>query len=223
MRKDRQTLMYSATWPKEVRRLADDFLQRPGLLQIGGAGDDLQANPNIQQIVEVVEEYDKPTKFTKFMERAYQGRVVKAIVFTDTKRACDYLAQELGKRGWPVAPIHGDKDQRQRDAVLKDFRAGKIPILIATDVAARGLDITDVEYVINYDFPSTLEDYVHRIGRTARGDRKGTSYSLITRQHGKHVRGLCEIMRKAGQDVPPEVEALASSGGYGGGGGRRRY
>lgn len=222
MRKDRQTLMYSATWPKEVRRLADDFLQRPGLLQIGNAGDELAANPNIQQIVEVVEEYDKPTKFTKFMERAYQGRVVKAIVFTDTKRACDYLAQELGKRGWPVAPIHGDKDQRQRDAVLKDFRAGKIPILIATDVAARGLDITDVEYVINYDFPSTLEDYVHRIGRTARGDRKGTAYSLITRQHGKHVRGLCEIMRKAGQDVPPEVEALASSGGYGGGG-RRRY
>jgi len=222
MRKDRQTLMYSATWPKEVRRLADDFLVRPGLLQIGNAGDELAANPNIQQIVEVVEEYDKPTKFTKFMERAYQGRVVKAIVFTDTKRACDYLAQELGKRGWPVAPIHGDKDQRQRDAVLKDFRAGKIPILIATDVAARGLDITDVEYVINYDFPSTLEDYVHRIGRTARGDRKGTAYSLITRQHGKHVRGLCEIMRKAGQDVPPEVEALASSGGYGGGG-RRRY
>ena len=124
-----------------------------------------------------------------------------------------------------MAPIHGDKDQRQRDAVLKDFRAGKIPILIATDVAARGLDITDVEYVINYDFPSTLEDYVHRIGRTARGERKGTAYSLLTRQHSKHVRGLIDILKKAGQEVPQEVEDLARSGfgGGGRGGGRGRW
>lgn len=220
-RRDRQTLMFSATWPKEVRRLAEDFLTNPGMITIGTSGDELVANPNIKQIVEVVDEWDKPQKFTHFMERAYQGRVVKSIVFTCTKRACDYLAQELGKRGWPVAPIHGDKDQRQRDSTLKDFRNGRIPILIATDVAARGLDISDVEYVINYDFPSTMEDYVHRIGRTARAEAKGTAYSLLTKEHGKLVSGLIEVMEKAGQEVPDAVRNM-QRGGYGGFGGKSR-
>ena len=185
-----------------------------------GDTDSLNANPNIKQIVEVVQEYDKPTKFTQFMERAYQGKVCKAIVFTETKRSCDYLAQELGSRGWPVAPIHGDKEQRQRDQTLKDFRNGKIPILIATDVAARGLDITDVEYVINYDFPNNVEDYVHRIGRTARGEKSGTAYTLLTANKAKHVRELIEVMEKAGQEVSQEVRDLAARGGGRGGGGR---
>lgn len=245
MRRERQTLMYSATWPKEVRRLAEDFLNMPRMITIGGEGDELVANKNILQKVEVVEEWDKPAKFTQFMEKAYAGKVVKSIVFTDTKRACDYLAQELGKRGWPVAPIHGDKDQRQRDSVLRDFRAGRIPILIATDVAARGIDITDIEYVINYDFPQTIEDYVHRIGRTARGERSGTAYSLLTKEHSRCVRQLIEVMERSDQEVPNEVRELANSsrafagararsrrdfgggrgggsGGRGGGGGRFR-
>ena len=243
MRRERQTLMYSATWPKEVRRLADDFQNNARMIMIGNGGDELVANKNIKQLVEVVQEWDKPAKFTAFMEKAYQGKVVKSIVFTDTKRACDYLAQELGKRGWPVAPIHGDKDQRQRDSVLRDFRAGRIPILIATDVAARGIDITDIEYVINYDFPQTIEDYVHRIGRTARGDRSGTSYSLLTKEHSRCVKQLIEVLERSGQECPPEVYELenqsrafagakarsrrefggrgggrgGSSGGYGGG------
>merc|ERR1711881_625280 len=228
IRRDRQTLMFSATWPKEVRRLASDFLNNPTRLTLGDS-ESLNANPNIPQIVEVVEEWDKPVRFTKFMEKAYQGRIVKSMVFTETKRACDYLAQELGRRGWPVAPIHGDKSQDQRDRVLKDFRAGKIPILIATDVAARGLDITDVEYVINYDFPQSTEDYVHRIGRTARHDKTGTSYTLITRNKARCIPELIRVMEKAGQPVPPEVRALSGAGSapgrsrYGGrGGGRSR-
>merc|ERR1719500_212554 len=211
-RRDRQTLMFSATWPKEVRRLANDFLSNPEMITIGST-DSLHANPNIKQIVEVVQEYEKPTKFTAFMERAYQGQVVKAIVFTETKRACDYLAQELGNRGWPVAPIHGDKDQRQRDSTLKDFREGRIPILIATDVAARGLDISDVQYVVNYDFPNNVEDYVHRIGRTARGEKSGTAYTLLTANKAKHCKELVEVMEKAGQEVSQEVRDLAMRGG----------
>jgi len=207
IRKDRQTLMFSATWPKEVRRLAADFLMNPMRIAVGQA-DSLNANPNIKQLVEVVEEHEKPTCFTRFMEKAYQGRIVKSIVFTETKRACDYLSQELGRRGWPVAPIHGDKSQDQRDRVLRDFREGKIPILIATDVAARGLDITDVEYVINYDFPNSVEDYVHRIGRTARHDKSGTAYTLITRNKAKCIPELIQVMEKAGQQVPNEVRAL---------------
>merc|ERR1719219_1804835 len=182
---------------------------------IGSNGDELVANRNIKQLVEVVQEWDKPAKFTAFMEKAYQGKVVKSIVFTDTKRACDYLAQELGRRGWPVAPIHGDKDQRQRERTLQDFRDGKIPILIATDVASRGLDISDVEYVINYDFPQSVEDYVHRIGRTARGEKSGTAYTLITRNKAKCIPELIAVMEKAGQPVPEEVRALKSMSGFG--------
>lgn len=230
IRRDRQTLMFSATWPQNVRRLASDFLRDPTMITIGNT-DALSANPDIKQIVEVVQEYEKPVKFTTFMEKAYSGKVVKSIVFTQTKRACDYLSNELGRRGWPVAPIHGDKSQEQRDQVLKDFRAGKIPILIATDVAGRGLDINDVEYVINYDFPQNVEDYVHRIGRTARAGKKGTSYTLLTRDKSKHVAELIQVMEKAGQEVPDAVRALSGRGGggkfggggrgFGGGGGRR--
>lgn len=185
-----------------------------------GNTDALSANPNIKQIVEVVQEYEKPQRFTTFMEKAYAGRVVKSIVFTETKRACDYLSNELGRRGWPVAPIHGDKDQSQRDRTLKDFREGKIPILIATDVAGRGLDITDVEYVINYDFPQNVEDYVHRIGRTGRAGKSGTAYTLLTRNKSKHVPELIQVMEKAGQEVSDEVRAMAGRGGgkFGGGG-----
>lgn len=219
IRRDRQTLMFSATWPQNVRRLADDFLRQPTMITIGNT-DALSANPNIKQIVEVVQEYEKPQRFTTFMEKAYAGRVVKSIVFTETKRACDYLSNELGRRGWPVAPIHGDKDQSQRDRTLKDFREGKIPILIATDVAGRGLDITDVEYVINYDFPQNVEDYVHRIGRTGRAGKTGTAYTLLTRNKSKHVPELIQVMEKAGQEVSDEVRAMAGRGGgkFGGGG-----
>lgn len=224
IRRDRQTLMFSATWPKQVRRLADDFLRRPTRISIGNT-DALSANPNIKQIVQVVQEHEKPQKFTSFMEEAYSGRVVKTIVFTETKRACDYLSNELGRRGWPVAPIHGDKDQSQRDKTLKDFREGRIPILIATDVAGRGLDITDVEYVVNYDFPQNVEDYVHRIGRTARAGKTGTAYTLLTRNKAKHVAELIQVMEKAGQEVTDEVRALAGRGGGGGGkfGGGRSF
>jgi len=108
----------------------------------------------------------------------------KILVFTDTKRECDSLSYSLNRtKHRTCAAIHGDKDQRERERVLKDFRDGRISTLIATDVAARGLDIDAVGYVINYDFPHTVEDYVHRIGRTGRADNAGTAYSLITEKH----------------------------------------
>jgi len=211
-RKERQTLMYSATWPKEVRRLAEDFLVTPSMITVGSSSDQLMANPKIKQLVDVVDEWDKPVRFTRFMDKAYSsGKIVKTIVFTETKKNCDFLAQELGKRGWPVAPIHGDKDQRQRDSVLRDFRGGRIPILIATDVAARGLDISDVEYVINYDFPSTIEDYVHRIGRTARGDKSGISYTLVSKSGTHNIKQLIEVMQAAKQEIPRQLMDLQNS------------
>jgi len=210
-RKDRQTLMYSATWPKEVRRIAEDFMKTPNMITIGGSGEQLTANPNITQLVEVVEEYDKPVKYTKFLEKAYRSKIFKSITFVQQKATADLLAVELGKRGWPVAPLHGDKDQRQRDAVLRDFKRGAIPILIATDVAARGLDISDVEYVINYDFPHSIEDYVHRIGRTARGEKYGTAYTLLTKGVSHNIKQLIEVMEGAGQTVPKEVKELQNT------------
>jgi len=167
-----------------------------------------KAAASIIQICKVVLEYDKPTIFTKFMERAYQGQVSKAIVFTDTKRSCDYLAQELGSRGWPVDSIHGDKDQRQRDQTLKEFRTGNIPILIATNVAILGLDFYDVQFVINYDFPNNFADYIQRIGLMERSKTPGIACSLLTVDKAKHVNKLIEFMKKTGQEVTQEVRDL---------------
>lgn len=126
---------------------------------------------------------EKSDKFTAFFHTAAQEGQ-KILVFTDTKRECDSLSYSLNRtKHRTCAAIHGDKDQRERERVLKDFRDGRISTLIATDVAARGLDIDAVGYVINYDFPHTVEDYVHRIGRTGRADNAGTAYSLITEKH----------------------------------------
>ena len=124
------------------------------------------------------------------------------------------MARQIG-----CSAIHGDKDQREREATLRDFRSGRAPILVATDVAARGLDIADVALVVNYDYPNNIEDYVHRIGRTGRAGASGVAGTLMTPNDAKQARPLMRILSQAGQPVPPALEALASSSGGGGGGG----
>ncbi|KAG6369388.1 P-loop containing nucleoside triphosphate hydrolase protein [Boletus reticuloceps] len=217
IRPDRQTLMFSATWPKDVQKLANDFLK--DMIQVNIGSMELTANHNIQQIVEVCSEFEKRAKLIKHLDQI-SSENAKVLIFVGTKRVADDITKYLRQDGWPALAIHGDKEQRERDWVLGEFKAGRSPILIATDVASRGLDVKDVGYVINYDFPNNCEDYIHRIGRTGRAGMKGTSYTYFTTDNSKSARELISILREAKAHVPPQLEEMAM---YSTGGGRSRY
>ncbi|KAB2029098.1 hypothetical protein E1A91_D05G145300v1 [Gossypium mustelinum] len=204
IRPDRQTLYWSATWPKEVEQLARQFLYNPYKVVIGSA--DLKANHAIRQHVNIVSESQKYNKLVKLLEDIMDGS--RILIFMDTKKGCDQITRQLRMDGWPTLSIHGDKSQAERDWVLSEFKAGKSPIMTATDVAARGLDVKDVKYVINYDFPGSLEDYVHRIGRTGRAGAKGTAYTFFTAANARFAKELIAILEEAGQKVSPELAAM---------------
>ncbi|KAM9314152.1 putative ATP-dependent RNA helicase DDX17 [Pholidichthys leucotaenia] len=221
IRPDRQTLMWSATWPKEVRQLAEDFLRDYIQINIGAL--ELSANHNILQIVDVCMETEKDHKLIQLMEEIMAEKENKTIIFVETKKRCDDLTRRMRRDGWPAMCIHGDKSQPERDWVLTEFRSGKAPILIATDVASRGLDVEDVKFVINYDYPSSSEDYVHRIGRTARSTNKGTAYTFFTPGNLRQARDLVRVLEEARQAINPKLLQLVDSGRGGSGGGRMRY
>ncbi|XP_031419842.1 probable ATP-dependent RNA helicase DDX17 isoform X2 [Clupea harengus] len=223
IRPDRQTLMWSATWPKDVRQLAEDFLRDSVQINVGAL--ELSANHNILQIVDVCMETEKDNKLLQLMEEIMAEKENKTIIFVETKKRCDELTRRMRRDGWPAMCIHGDKTQPERDWVLSEFRSGKAPILIATDVASRGLDVEDIKFVINYDYPNSSEDYVHRIGRTARSTNKGTAYTFFTPGNLRQVRDLVRVLEEARQAINPKLLQLVGSGrgGGGGGGGRMRY
>ncbi|OAY79913.1 DEAD-box ATP-dependent RNA helicase 20 [Ananas comosus] len=217
IRPDRQTLYWSATWPKEVEQLARQFLYNPYKVIIGSI--DLKANHAIHQRVEIVSESQKYNKLVKLLDDIMDGS--RILIFMDTKKGCDQITRQLRTDGWPALSIHGDKSQAERDWVLSEFKSGKSPIMTATDVAARGLDVKDVKYVINYDFPGSLEDYVHRIGRTGRAGAKGTAYTFFTAANARFAKDLINILEEAGQKVSPELAAMGRgppppSSGHGG-------
>jgi len=151
----------------------------------------------------------------------------RVLIFAQTKRQADVITKELRMDGWPARVLHGDKGQNERDWVLTEFRNGKSPVMVATDVASRGLDIDDIKLVVNYDFPPQMEDYIHRIGRTGRAGNKGTAVSFFTPQDAKRATELMKILQDADQVIPQELERLSryANGSHGGrtlGGGRRR-
>ncbi|XP_034045517.1 probable ATP-dependent RNA helicase DDX17 [Thalassophryne amazonica] len=219
IRPDRQTLMWSATWPKEVRQLAEDFLK--DYIQINVGALELSANHNILQIVDVCMENEKENKLIQLMEEIMAEKENKTIIFVETKKRCDDLTRRMRRDGWPAMCIHGDKNQPERDWVLTEFRSGKAPILIATDVASRGLDVEDVKFVINYDYPNSSEDYIHRIGRTARSTNKGTAYTFFTPGNLRQARELIRVLEEARQAINPKLLQLVDTGR--GGGGRPRF
>ncbi|CCD25592.1 DEAD-box ATP-dependent RNA helicase DBP2 NDAI_0F02740 [Naumovozyma dairenensis CBS 421] len=231
IRPDRQTLMWSATWPKEVQQLASDYLNDPIQVQVGSL--ELSASHNIAQLVEVLSEFEKRDRLLKHLETASEDKESKILIFASTKRMCDEITKMLREDGWPALAIHGDKDQRERDWVLGEFRAGNSPIMVATDVAARGIDVKGINFVINYDMPGNIEDYVHRIGRTGRAGAKGTAISFFTEDNKSLGASLISIMREANQNIPPELlkydrrargpHPRYGGGGYGGRGGRGGY
>ncbi|XP_054464195.1 probable ATP-dependent RNA helicase DDX17 [Anoplopoma fimbria] len=219
IRPDRQTLMWSATWPKDVRQLAEDFLKDYVQINVGAL--ELSANHNILQIVDVCIESEKDNKLIQLMEEIMAEKENKTIIFVETKKRCDDLTRRMRRDGWPAMCIHGDKSQPERDWVLSEFRSGKAPILIATDVASRGLDVEDVKFVINYDYPNSSEDYIHRIGRTARSTNKGTAYTFFTPGNLRQARELIRVLEEARQAINPKLLQLVDTGR--GGGGRPRF
>ncbi|KAI9867071.1 MAG: ATP-dependent RNA helicase dbp2 [Trichoglossum hirsutum] len=219
IRPDRQTCMWSATWPKEVRQLASDYLN--DFIQVNVGSLDLSANHRITQIVEVVSEFEKRDRMTKHLERIMDNnKDNKVLIFTGTKRVADEITRFLRQEGWPALSIHGDKQQNERDWVLNEFKTGKSPIMVATDVASRGIDVRDISHVLNYDYPNNSEDYVHRIGRTGRAGAKGTAITLFTTDNAKQARDLVAVLVESKQQIDPRLHEMARYGGGGGGGGR---
>jgi ATP-dependent RNA helicase DDX5/DBP2 len=216
IRPDRQMQMWSATWPKAVRRLASDFLPNDKIVMKIGS-DDGKACERVTQQTIMTGSYDK---MQHLQNALLQYANAKVLIFTGTKRMADDLSHRLRGCGVRCAAIHGDKKQFDRERVLADFKAGRISVMIATDVASRGIHVNDIALVVNYDFPQCLDDYIHRIGRTGRAGTYGNAITFFDMKvDGKKARGYAKILRDAKQEVPRQLE---NAGGYGGHGGNRR-
>lgn len=210
----RQTLMFSATFPTEIQKLAGLFLQDYVFLSVGRVG---STSENITQKVEYVEDADKRSVLLDILHTHAGGLT---LIFVETKRMADTLSEFLINQNFPATSIHGDRTQRERERALEMFRNGRCPILVATAVAARGLDIPHVLHVVNYDLPTDIDDYVHRIGRTGRAGNTGIATAFFNRNNRGIVKGLIDLLKEANQEVPQFLENVAREGsGFGGGGG----
>ena len=213
---DRQTLMFSATFPRDIQMLARDFLKDYIFLSVGRVG---STSENITQKVEYVEDADKRSVLLDILHT--HGSTGLTLIFVETKRMADSLSDFLINQRFPATAIHGDRTQRERERALELFRNGRCPILVATAVAARGLDIPNVTHVINYDLPTDIDDYVHRIGRTGRAGNTGIATAFFNRGNRGVVRDLLELLKEAHQEVPSFLESIAREGsGFSGRGGR---
>ncbi|TGZ83605.1 DEAD-domain-containing protein [Ascodesmis nigricans] len=202
----RQTLMFTATWPQSVRELASTFMTSPVKISIGDR-DELRANTRIKQTVEVIDQRGKEQRLLQLVKQYQSGSSAndRILVFCLYKKEASRIESFLRSRGYSVAGIHGDLSQVQRTQALANFKSGKCPLMVATDVAARGLDIPAVKMVINVTFPLTIEDYVHRIGRTGRAGATGIAYTFFTEHDKAHSGALVNILKAANQEVPESL------------------
>ncbi|XP_035391670.1 probable ATP-dependent RNA helicase DDX4 [Electrophorus electricus] len=206
-KEERQTLMFSATYPEDIQRLAADFLKVDYLFLavgvVGGACSDVE-----QQIFQV-KQYLKREQLLELLKTTGMERTM---VFVETKRSADFIATFLCQEKVPTTSIHGDREQREREMALSDFRTGRCPVLVATSVAARGLDIEHVQNVVNFDLPNNIEEYVHRIGRTGRCGNTGRAISFFDPEPDTPLaRSLVKVLSGAQQDVPSWLEEIAFS------------
>ncbi|CAG9327354.1 unnamed protein product [Blepharisma stoltei] len=203
-RPDRQIIACSATWPNTLEELSKEFMKDPIEIHIGKEGG-VTANHNITQVINIVDSEEKMDKLVEIVKPLTEKRI---LIFVDTKAQCEILSSELESKEIKSATLHGDKSMKDRMTTLLDFRAGRNFIVIATDLASRGLDVKDLDYVICYDFPKRIEDYVHRIGRTARGTSKGTAISFFTKDNAKCAQNLIQVLEEAQQNVPRELRRM---------------
>ncbi|KAH8383802.1 hypothetical protein KR009_010621 [Drosophila setifemur] len=234
----RQTLMFSATFPKQIQELASDFLSNYIFLAVGRVG---STSENITQTILWVYEQDKRSYLLDLLSSIRDGpeysKESLTLIFVETKKGADSLEEFLYQCNHPVTSIHGDRTQKEREEALRCFRSGDCPILVATAVAARGLDIPHVKHVINFDLPSDVEEYVHRIGRTGRMGNLGVATSFFNEKNRNICSDLLELLIETKQEIPNFLEDLMSSdrghagakrrggggGRYGGGFGSRDY
>ena len=208
----RQTAMFTATWPKSIRDLAATFMSSPVKITIGRdpSADDsneLRANNRIKQTVHVVDPASKNTRLLQLLKQHASGKNSKdrILIFCLYKKEATRIEGFIRSKGYNVAGIHGDLAQSQRIANLASFASGQTPLLVATDVAARGLDIPNVKLVVNVTFPLTAEDYVHRIGRTGRAGKDGMAITFFTEHEKALAGGLVNVLKGAGQEVPEDL------------------
>lgn len=200
----RNTLMFSATFPVDIQQLAMDFLNDYIFLAVGRVG---STTDLIEQQVRQVDERDKFDELLEIMEKI-EGQL--KLVFTATKRGADRVEYDLRRKGYQALSIHGDKTQREREYALQSFRKKRIDTLVATDVAARGLDIPNVKFVIQYDLPSSIDDYVHRIGRTGRCGNKGIAIAFVNHTNNNVMKPLFELLEENEQEIPDWFRQMVS-------------
>lgn len=188
--KQRQNLMFSATFSNDIKKLADDFLTNPTLIEVARSNATAE---NVTQKVYLVDQANKQALLSQLL-RAEENKQV--IIFTKTKVTASRLSRALLKEGIAADAIHGDKSQKERMEALEAFKVGKVTALVATDVAARGLDISDLPMVINYEIPSAPEDYVHRIGRTGRAGASGVAISLVCEDEEKYLAEIEKLIKR---------------------------
>ncbi len=194
--KQRQNLMFSATFSNEIKKLSEAFLHNPTLIEVARSNATAE---NVTQKVYLVEQANKHAQLTDILRGSDASQV---IVFTKTKLTASRLAKQLQREGLLADAIHGDKSQKERMEALDAFKQGKVAVLIATDVAARGLDIDQLPMVINYEIPSAPEDYVHRIGRTGRAGASGTAISLVSPEEEKYLAEIEKLIKRQIDKLP---------------------
>ncbi|RAL00370.1 DEAD/DEAH box RNA helicase [Aspergillus ibericus CBS 121593] len=211
IRPDRQTVLFSATFPRNMEALARKTLTKPIEIVVGGKS---VVAPEITQIVEVRNDDQKFVRLLELLGNLYssdENEDARSLIFVDRQEAADTLLRELMRKGYPCMSIHGGKDQIDRDSTIEDFKAGIFPVLIATSVAARGLDVKQLKLVVNYDAPNHLEDYVHRAGRTGRAGNTGTAVTFLTEDQERYSVDIAKALKQSGQKVPEPVQKLVDA------------
>ncbi|KAE9376949.1 Pre-mRNA-processing ATP-dependent RNA helicase prp5 [Stipitochalara longipes BDJ] len=209
IRPNRQTILFSATMPRIMDALAKKTLQSPVEITVGGRS---VVAPEITQIVEVREEKEKFHRLLELLGELYdKDEDARTLIFVDRQEKADDLLKDLMRKGYPCMSIHGGKDQIDRDSTIDDFKAGIVPIMIATSVAARGLDVKQLKLVVNFDAPNHLEDYVHRAGRTGRAGNTGTAVTFVTEDQEQYSVGIAKALEQSGQPVPERLDEMRKS------------
>ncbi|KAF9887513.1 pre-mRNA processing RNA-helicase [Aspergillus nanangensis] len=211
IRPDRQTVLFSATFPRNMEALARKTLHKPVEIVVGGRS---VVAPEITQIVEVRNDDKKFFRLLELLGNLYsndENEDARSLIFVERQEAADTLLRELMRKGYPCMSIHGGKDQIDRDSTIEDFKAGIFPVLVATSVAARGLDVKQLKLVVNYDAPNHLEDYVHRAGRTGRAGNTGTAVTFLTEDQGRYSVDIAKALKQSGQEIPGPVQNLVDS------------
>jgi ATP-dependent RNA helicase RhlE len=222
----RQTLFFSATMPRDARRLANTILNDPVTVQIGMIA---PAKTVSHALYPVTNNLRKGLLLT-MLDSMATGRV---LIFTRTKRRARFLARDLEKKGYNAAALQGNMSQNKRQKAINGFRSGKYDVLVATDVASRGIDVADISHVINFDMPDTVDAYTHRIGRTGRVEKSGEAFTLATPEDAAQVRAIEKLLGKPIEkrrlanfnygDFTPESQFRSNGGGHNGGSGGRHY